>query len=121
VSSLYAEYIKEREGSDIVEIKNDDGWHVAYGTYKQIEVEGEKAVYLVDVYVKPDSREQGLCAKIVSEVELKARAQDCPKLLTSLDSRANGATRSLKVILGCGFELKAAEGPMLWFDKKVEI
>lgn len=107
--SLYGEYIKEREGYDIVE--NDKG----FATFTISGVE----CYLRDIYVRPDFRKQDVASELAREVEKQAADRGATILIGSCCVGMRGDTESLKVLLAYGFRVRGVEGNMIYFDKEI--
>jgi GNAT superfamily N-acetyltransferase len=107
--SLWADYIREREGKEIIE--TDEG----FVTY---EISGE-SLYLVDMYVRPELRKTGVAKAFAEEITRIAKKQGCKRLLTTVATNAAGVTISLKVILSYGFEFMQVAPGLLWFKKEI--
>ena len=108
--SHYAEYIKEREGYEIIE--NDDG----FASFCQI----NNSVYLRDVYVMPEKRMFGVGKSFVSVAEQWGREKGLDYIITTVKPSAKGSTLSLKATLGAGFELVLAETDAIYFRKSLK-
>jgi ribosomal protein S18 acetylase RimI-like enzyme len=107
--SLYAEYIAEREDLRIFE--DEDG----FATYKILGPGG--GCYIIDIYVRPSKRQRRKASHYANEIASFAKAQGCSHLIGSVDPSCKGGTKSLKVLLGYGFELTGIENNMIWFRK----
>lgn len=107
--SLYGEYIKEREGFDIVE--NENG----FATYK---VTGDLC-YIRDIYVSQASRSFAVATLMANKIEKIAKDLGCKRLMGTVDTNANGATDSLKVLLAYGFRVLRNEQSLIVFEKEV--
>lgn len=92
--SLYAEYIKEREGSDIIESS------AGFVTYNLME--GNQICYIADIFIKPEYRQLNLATEMINIVIEKVKPLGCIKLVGNVDPKANGSTLSRKFILGFG-------------------
>lgn len=114
MSSLYGEYIKEREGRDIVETEGGFATYV-YVSHKDM----GKCCYIVDIYTRPDFRSTGLGQELANDIKARAVAEGCKYLIGSVDPRANNATKSLELLLKFGFELHCIEGPLVYFKMKL--
>jgi GNAT superfamily N-acetyltransferase len=104
--NLYAEYIKEREGSEIIVL--DHG----FVTYRQVD---GNVFYLVDMYVEKAYRKSGVAWDLHNKVCDIARNAGATQLITSACTDAAGVTVSLKVILAGGFKYSSSNGNMLYF------
>lgn len=109
MTSLYSEYIQERENKSIVE--HDKG----FATYKIIGLE----CYIIDIYVKPEARKEGLASKMADEITEIAKSKGCKILSGSVYPAANGSTESLKVLLAYGFKLHDAQNGMISMYKEI--
>lgn len=107
--SLYADYIKEREGIDTLEV---DG---GFATYN---IEGDSC-YIINIYTIPEMRKTGLASQMADQIAGKAKLAGCRYLLGSVDPRTNGATESMKVLLAYGFKLQGLNGPLIFFSKEL--
>lgn len=108
--SLFGEYVKEREGQEIIE--SDDGF-LTYKAYPE-----EYRIF--DLYVVPSQRRFGIGSKMADEVASLALKNGCKILTGSVDSRANGASSSAKALFGYGFRILRTEGPMIYFVKELQ-
>lgn len=110
--SLYADYIKEREGRNIVE--DEDG----FATFIFCGPE-QKECYIVDIYVRPEKRKTGKAASFADTITDIARKVGCTYLSGSVDARTNGATESLWVLLRYGFHVVGVAENLIWFRKEL--
>lgn len=107
--SLYADYIKEREGLGCVESER------GFATYSITEQE----CYLRDIYVAPEFRRSGECYKMADEVVAIARRAGCRYLTGTVVPSAAGSTESLKVLLNYGMRLMKASPDLIVFIKEI--
>lgn len=107
--SLQALYAKEREGMETIE--EDHG----FITYKALPEEYR----IFDIYVLPEHRKSGLASRMADQVVSLAKQNGCKIITGSVDTRANGATSSVKVLLAYGFKVLRTEGTMIYFLKEV--
>lgn len=107
--SLYADYLKERTNDQIIEV---DFGFVSYRHLPE-----EKSTYIIDIYVSPDFRKEGLAAKLADQVADEARTLGHLKLLGSVVPSNKGSTTSLKVLLGYGMFLKSSTNDFIVFEK----
>lgn len=96
--SLFGQYIKEREGKEIVE--DDTG----FATYFYI----NEGVYIQDIYVHPDHRHTGAASKLADQIAAIAKAKGNTKMYGSIMPTAKNSTASLKALLAYGFSLESA-------------
>ena len=109
--SMYAEYIKERSGDEIVETV------CGFATYRYMN-QG-KSVYIVDIYVHPKYRKEGTASALADIIVLRAKERGCTELLGTVAPSANGATTSLKVLLGYGMSLQSCSSDLIIFKKDI--
>jgi len=109
--SLYAQYVNEREGKEIVEDNN------GFATFKFI----QDYCYVEDVYVVPAKRKSGICLGYINAIAEIALRNGYTKLLTSVSPKANGAEASLKSTMACGFKVLSCDKDLIYFVKELEI
>lgn len=109
--SLYAQYIKERMGDDIIEI--DEG----FVTFRYLN-EG-RSVYIIDIYVKPEFRKTKSASFLANTVASIAEAKGCSEMLGSVCPQAKNPTDSIKVLLAYGMELQSSSKDLLIFRKDI--
>lgn len=107
--SLWAEYIKDREGAGCVEHEN------GFITYTLI----GKECYIQDIYVRPEFRQTHVAATLANQVTAVAKSKGCEFLTCQVIPSAGGATTALKVILAYGFELLRSDPDRILLVKKV--
>lgn len=97
---LYRDYIKERNGWDLIE--TDDGF-VAY----RIEfTEGAPAVgYIQEAYVAPYAREKGVCREMMDQVCKMVKEAGGTVLFATICPYATGANDVLRMAMKYGFTL----------------
>lgn len=105
---LYAEYIREREGSELYTDPSNRG----FLTYREVGNE----CYIVDIYVVPEARKQGVAAEMADKV---AEITCCRWLTGSVCPQAQGATESLKVLVAYGMKLVKSDTNLIWFAKEM--
>lgn len=110
MSSLYAQYIKEREEKDIIE--SDEG----FATYKIFD-NGE--CYLQDIYVIPAMRKSGLATEMADKVVAIAKEKGCHTLIGSVCLDTNNTTRNMKVFLAYGMQIHKVIGSLIFLTKKI--
>lgn len=94
--SLFAEYINETQGREIIEA--DFG----FATY----VINGPQVYIEDIYVRPEYRKQNFATRLADKVKEKAKAQGCTHMLGTVNCTFKDPTTSLKALLGYGFKIE---------------
>lgn len=110
--SLFAQYVKEREGKHVIE--TEDGFAVL-----QI-IPESKQIYIQDIYVVPDKRKSGVGKAFLEQVEATCREQGFDKISGSVQPSTRGSTDSLKILLAVGFKLAAAEHDAIYFIKEIK-
>lgn len=109
--SLYAEYLKERTHDEILE--RDYG----FATYRYLA--DNKTVYVIDIYVVPESRHQGVAADMADAVADIARAKGCTEMVGTIQPSAKGSTEGAKVLLAYGMALQSATQDCIVFHKRI--
>lgn len=110
--SLYADYIKEREGKHILE--TDKGF-ATYFLYDNGEC------YIQDIYIAPDFRKTGLSTKMVDEIVEIAKENKCHTLLGSICIDDKNATVNMKIWLNYGFCINKIVGPLIFLKKDIGV
>jgi GNAT superfamily N-acetyltransferase len=111
--SLYGEYIKERLGDYIIEDER------GFASYRFIESNGKPAVYIVDLYVRPSLRKEGIAALMADEICKEALRVDCVEMLGTVVPSAKGATDSAKVLIAYGMQIQSASNDLIIFRKDI--
>lgn len=112
--SLYGEYLLERLGKEIIE--RDDG----FATFVRLTTpEGESAVYIEDIFVRPEARKKGVATDLADGICQWAATCGCTVVFGSVNAKANGATQSLKVLIAYGMQLSHVIGDMIYFRKEI--
>lgn len=104
---LYKEYIKEREGADLIQ------HHHGFLTYKK-DYDG---IFVLDVYVKNWWRKQGIAKKMLEEALEKTQAK---KAYTTTDTKAKGWEEAEKAILRVGFKKLTSIGTLNYYKMEIE-
>ncbi len=112
--SLYGDYLKSREGKEIIEDENG----FAVYSFGNLGTEGSY-VYLSDIYVVPEKRKLGLATSYADEVARIAYTEGVSKMIGSVDATTNGATDSLKILLAYGMRLSFIDGNVIYFEKEI--
>jgi len=110
--SLYGQYIKEREGVDILEDE--------YGfiTFKFIDNE---TCYIVDVFVVEEMRRNNVASKYAKKVEDIAKERGCKYMLGSISTLANNFNASEKLMMANEYKFKETNSKqnMVYYIKEV--
>lgn len=109
-TSLYAKYIKEREGKDIVE------WEHGFLTYKKL---SNDLYYLIDCFVEKEYRRTSIARQLVDKVCEIAKADGARQVMGSVCTDAEGVTVSIASLLGGNFRFSSQQGNMLYFVKDI--
>lgn len=107
--SLYAQYITERLNKQIIE--DSEGFAVYYFE--------NDYVYLEDIYVIPEKRKTKKASEMADKIASIAKKAGYNKMLGSVVPTANNSTTSLKVLMGYGFSLLAAQDNIIYFIKEI--
>lgn len=110
--SLYAQYINEREGKEIIE--DNEG----FATY--IDCEDGPGIYIADVYVIPEARKTGKAHSYFDQIEEIARGRDKAFLRTTVESALPGWEISLKALTTNNFNVVANDGTFFYLERKIE-
>lgn len=111
MASHYSDYLKERTNDLILEIPE------GFATYRYLT--DSVTVYIIDIYVVPDSRKNGAAAHLADIIVKEAKERGCNTLLGSVVPSTKGSTTSLKVLLGYGFRLNYAANDLIVFRKDI--
>ena len=109
-TSLYAQYIKEREGIELVQVEH------GFATYQKI---NSDLYYLVDIFVEQGFRKSGIATKLSSMICEVALKNGAKQLLGSVDISRKGVTESMSAILADGFRYSHSEGNGIYFLKDI--
>lgn len=107
--SLYSEYIKERQGIDIVECEH------GFATYKFV----PGGCYIIDIYVRPELRRTGLATELGLKVVEIAKKHKVDTIIGTVSPSTHGSTDSLKALLSWGFELDNCKQDQIVLTKRV--
>lgn len=107
--SLYGQYLKEREGFEIIE--NDYG----FASYKCI---GQEC-YLRDLYVVPNKRKSHVASDLADQICEIGKQNGCKYLSGSVSPEDPNATRNIQVLIAYGMRLVRSTNDLLWFIKEL--
>jgi len=105
--SLYAKYKEEREGAVVVESEHGFASAVPFGDFW----------YIDDIYVMPEYRKSHIASDLADKLCTIGAERGFKKILGSVDPKANGATTSLKVLLGYDMKLLDVKNEIIYFTK----
>jgi GNAT superfamily N-acetyltransferase len=107
---MYFEYIKEKMGRDVY-IYEDKG----FATYEI----RDKELYVVDAYVKPEYRRQGVIRKMFEHGIQVAKENGCTHITCAVEPHLNNPEQSMTAFLHIGFKIfRSLEG---WIILKKDI
>ena len=111
--SLYADYLKEREGLETIESAAGDG----FLTYTVT----EEYLYIVDIYTKPEARRTGAATKLEAMAAAVARSCGLSHLMGSVALNVEGVAVSLKMMINRGYTFQSfnAEKQIMYFLKGI--
>ena len=112
---MWLNYLKERDPSiNVIELPE------GFATYKYMDLGSAKAVYIEDIYVSPEHRDENIASKMSQMVQDKAKLDGCEYLLGTVCPESKGSTASLKVLLAHGMTLLKSEPNLVWFYKELQ-
>jgi len=111
MTSLYSQYVKEREGLDTVE--NENG----FCTYKI----GDGWVFIQDIFVTPNQRFSKTATDMADEVVDLALKNGAKVLYSHVDTNALNWEQSIKFIqkYGCNAIKFDKDTGLIYFQKKI--
>lgn len=107
---MYWDYVREREGVEVVETENG---------FALIKMVNQDMLYLVDIYVKPDFRRSGEGRRILQEVEGIAKELGATRIQGSVAPQANGSTESALAVIATGFKISHSDNELIYFIKEL--
>lgn len=107
--SLFADYIKEREGLDTIE--NEHGF-LSFRIINDV-------CYVRDLFVTKPERGRGYARVLYGQLLRVARDSQCKKISCFVDCRAPNAAESLAVILTGDFKVVAAEDGLITLEREL--
>lgn len=110
MTSLYGEYIKERDGHEILELQ--DGF-ITYEISNEV-------CYIVEIYIRPHLRRAKIGSTLADTVVGIAKKRGCTILYGSVSLETKDPTSSTKALLGYGFKIHNYSQNLLWFTKEIE-
>jgi hypothetical protein len=115
MSSLYAQYIKEREDHEVLEV---DGGFVNYGFVINEDTQ-ERNCLINDIFVRKENRQRGIMSEMAKQVETIAKECNCVNLYGAVDSLALNANNSILAIQAYGMKLSHVTNGMIFFKKEL--
>lgn len=107
--NLLWEYVKEREGKEVVEC--EDGFAL-------YEITGN-VIYLADIYVVPEKRRSRVCYELADKVVEIGKENNCTILLGSIDPNLETKEQSEKVLINYGYKYLGHEKMLDWYKKEI--
>ncbi len=108
MASLYAQYVNERTNDSIVE--SPEG----FITYRYL---GADQVYIVDLFVLPEFRKQGIARKLADMVCKEAKDKGCKELLGTVNPSCKGSNESILTLLAYGMSVNSSSNNVIVFKK----
>jgi GNAT superfamily N-acetyltransferase len=93
--SLYGDYIKEREGKEIIED------HRGFASFSFM----QDVVMINDLYVVPQYRQNKVGSEFANKIVDLAKQKGCKFMYCTVDINTNGSSESMAAILAYGFKL----------------
>lgn len=115
MDKMYFDYLKERSETEVYVTSK------GFATYKPwgVEVPGD-AIYLVDLYVKPEFRNTKHAVDLGDAVCRIGQERGCKYLVGSVVPSSKGSTHSLNRLLSYGMTLAKAEADQIWLIKELD-
>lgn len=107
--SLYAEYVKDRLGKEIIE--SDKGF-VVYSFEKD-------SVYISDVHISKEYRRSGEASKFGDIITDIAKSKGYKTLLGSVQPSTKNSTESIQMLLAYGFKLDSSTNDFIILRKEI--
>ena len=111
MGSLYAQYLREKTNDHIFE--NEHG----FATYRYLN--DNKTVYIVDIFVIPEFRKDGMASAIADIIVSDAKKVGCVELIGTVVPSAKNSTDSVKVLLAYGMTLLSSSQDLVVFRKDI--
>ena len=108
--SHYADYLKEREGKEVLE--TEDG-------FVTFQISGAEC-YIQDIYVVPEKRQSRVATVLADCVKDIALAKGCTWLSGSVSPSTSNSHKSLLVLLGYGMKLVKSDKDIVYFAKRID-
>lgn len=110
---MYRDYLRERLGDEMLE--REEG----FATYRYVSNYGTPAVYIIDLYVRPDFRKTKVASEMADEIVKIAMRSGCKTLFGTVSTSAKNATDSIRVLLGYGMSFHSSNQDGLVFKKEL--
>lgn len=107
--SLFGQYLKEREGVDLIETEHG---FIIYSINKQ-------ECYVRDVYIHPEFRKKRSAFELVNLAVFEAKKAGCTILTGTVCPSANGSTESLDFVRAYQMKLHSSINNLIYFTKDI--
>ncbi len=107
--SLYAQYVKERLGKDVIE--TEFGFATIHVT--------NTVFYIEDIFVLKEHRKDGHAQKLANEAIEWAKRMGFKKVLGSVNLEAKNFEYSMKVMSLFGFKPCRAQSNLIFYEKEI--
>ena len=111
MASLYADYLLEREGKELVET---DSYFFIYKHFPKL-----SQLYIADFYVVPEARNQKIGSKAMAEVVAIAQELKCSHIACTTDTNTNNWEKAASGLIGYGFQVTKEEDGLIYFYKDI--
>lgn len=111
--SLYSEYLKERLDEEVIEHED------SFASFRFIDDQGVKTVYIVDIYVRPHFRNAKVASCLADEITIFAKERGCKRMIGTVSASAKNATQSIMVLIGYGMDFYRCNNEGLIFKKEI--
>lgn len=109
--SMYADYLREKTTDLIIETAK------GFATYRYLA--DYQTVYIIDLFVLPSFRDEGVASVIADNIVKEARSKGCNKMLGSVVPSNKDSTVSVKVLLAYGMSLESSQENFILFKKDI--
>lgn len=109
--TLYAAYLAERSNAHILE--NENGFIV----YR---IDADGSLYIIDMYIKPESRKAGKARKLLNELEALAVANGFERITAAIYTEDPTSNNTLICALAGGFRIGMANGGVIGIVKHLK-
>jgi GNAT superfamily N-acetyltransferase len=75
--------------------------------------------YLVDIFVAPEYRKNGVAAGLANRISLAAKGLGANRLIGTVDTGANTRSTAILAMLSYGFEFDRVDGSLLVFTREI--
>lgn len=107
--SLWADYLKEREGLDSIE--TEDGFVIYH-------IAGDRLL-IEHVYIKPEKRNRHIGTALMKQLESIAKEKGCRSSFCTVQPKLPTADQSLRAALAFGFRPFNTDDLYLWLKKEI--